>query len=329
MTQHYHLYKSVTADTSQICDGRTAESLTKLIVDGDGAMLHAKDSSALSDTISGYGADAEIKSHCGAFKSYRPVSLSKPGGLKTEPHKAKKTLTDAPDDLDVSPDDVNAISKIADWFQNNLDLSRHPPKMPFDEGQKHAAPKNALTSGEKPCIDAVESSPPRRSYLRSASLLTETDPSLSLPSPVGQQHKHSPSRDARKTQPHITCYYTPPSKTRMRKKSTPQHRSPQVNESVSSILKMPKYSRKLSLDLESEMESKDMQRRRRSAPNISRSESMPPIGPLPDLFFNSRKYSYTSDSNTSNESRNDNSDEWVPKGVDFEPNCEVYVFRKK
>ena len=326
--QHHRLYKAVTADLSQVCDGRPIDSLAKLrgsqLKEGDGR-LQRKDSSVSSNTNSGFCPDAGTGGHCFAPNSYQPISSSKHGGFKAKPQKTKKILTDAPDDVNVSPDDVNALSKVADWFQNSLDLNRRPPKMPFDGVQKAATQENSITPREDTCIEAVESSPTRRSYVRSASQQINKDASLCLPLPVGKPQTHSPKRDVTNAHPHMTGYYTPPSKIRMHKKFMPQHRSPQVNDSVSSILKMPKYSRRLSLDLYSDMESTNLQRRRSSH---TRSESMPPIGPLPDLFFNSRKYSITSDSNNSNESNND-SDEWVPKGVDFKPTAELYFFRKK
>lgn len=183
-------------------------------------------------------------------------------------------------------------------------------------------PENLNTSRGDSCIDAVESSPPRRSYLRLASLQIEKDKSLCLPPLLGKPLKDSPERDGKKLQSNLIEYYAPSSKAKMRKKFIPQHRSPQVNESVSSILKMPKYSRRLSLDLDPEMGSEKVQRRRRST--YTRSASMPPIGPLPESFSNSTKYLNASDSNTSNES-NYSSDEWAPKSVEFKPTDELYL----
>jgi hypothetical protein len=53
-----------------------------------------------------------------------------------------------------------------------------------------------------------------------------------------------------------------------------------------------------------------------------RAQSMPPMGPLPDLF--GKRQSMTAMSDTSYESL----DGWLPKGVDFMSNAEVYFFKK-
>jgi hypothetical protein len=220
-----------------------------------------------------------------------------------------------------SPDDVNAISKVADWFQQNFELNRQPPKMPFESTDASQEDK------EQDSIHVKESSPLRR-YHRSASLPTETDlqimwktgQSHTLSPPVKQRKPHSQSSSTGKVNavplppPTSTSCDTPPSKLLLRKKSTPQHRSPQINQSISSIMKPPKYSIP-SNNTKDELDS-SMRRGRH------RAQSMPPMGPLPDLF--GKRQSMTAMSDTSYESL----DGWLPKGVDFMSNAEVYFFKK-
>jgi hypothetical protein len=309
-----HLYKSITADKSQLCDGRSTESLSKMLEDLQIERRSSSSNNLLSHTVSCNNAGGEIRSHMHELSPYHPVSLRTSGGRKTATREMKfGPAINESAGLEISPDDANAISKDADWFNDDLHLQRRPPKMPFDsiEAQSSDAPKNNET-----CIKVAESSPVRRTYRRSSSLPPEIDlemwktgQSNALSPPVKQRKKHEFSQDARQAKsdniPHVmpsSSYHTPPSKLFFRKKHTPQHRSPQVNQTLSSIMKPPKY------------------------PPRNRAQSMPPLGPLPDLLFEKRPSTTTaSDSSTDS---NWDSDAWIPKGVDFQNNAEVYFFKK-
>jgi hypothetical protein len=65
--------------------------------------------------------------------------------------------------------------------------------------------------------------------------------SNAVPPPVKERTKHELSQDARQA------------KCLLKRLHTPQHRSPQVNHTLSSIMKMPKYSSQVSFDLDAEL----------------------------------------------------------------------------
>jgi hypothetical protein len=136
MVELKYLYKSITADKSQICDGRSRESLAKMLKN-----LQIERSSSsnnlLSHTVSCNDAKGNVRSHSHELNLYRPISLSTDGGRKTASREKKAGSINDSAGLDISPDDVNAISKVADWFENNLHLQ--PPKMPFDGLQAPAS----------------------------------------------------------------------------------------------------------------------------------------------------------------------------------------------
>ena len=248
------------------------------------------------------------------------MSLSTNGGRKTAKREKKAGPINDSAGLDISPDDVNAITKVADWFENNLHLQ--PPKMPFYGLQ---APASNTKSNDE-AVELAESSPTRRFHHRSPSLPSETDlemmwktgQSNTLSPPVKQRKKHGLSQDSHRRR----TYHTPPSKLLIRMKYQPQHRSPQVNQAVSSIMKPPKYSPRVSLNLDAEID-EDPTRRSKAVRN--RAQSMPPPGPLPDLF--GKRHSITTASCPSSDSNCD-SDVWIPKGVEFQRNAEVYIFNK-
>jgi hypothetical protein len=249
------------------------------------------------------------------FEPYLPLSR------KTKAKDEGKLLTDDSNKTrEPSPD--NVISMLADTFANH---SRQPPAMPFDS-------RGAVSSDDssketfKPCTDATKSSRSMSMPPMSDLEMWKTGQSHLLAPPIKQLKNqsttsdttHSPlTPDRSKTIPESNGYQTPPSKLLLRKKSTPQHRSP---HSLSSIMKIPKYSPGvvsfLHSDLDGEPETKS------TSSTHGRSNSMPPLGPLPDVFDYSRRNSIAS--LTSLES---NDDGWLPKGVDFKSSVEVYVFK--
>lgn len=95
---------------------------------------------------------------------------------------------------------------------------------------------------------------------------------------------------------------------------TPQHRSPQANHTLSSIMKMPKYSSQVSFNLDAELVQDNC------------AQSMPPLGPLPDSL--GKRYPATTTSVTSSDSYNhSNASTPIHQGDDFQPIAEIYIFR--
>jgi hypothetical protein len=95
---------------------------------------------------------------------------------------------------DISPDDVNAITKVADWFENSLHLQ--PPKMPFYGLQ---APALSTTLNDE-TLELAESSPAHCSHHRSSSLPSQTD--LEMMWKTGQSNTLSPPVKQRKEHGH-------------------------------------------------------------------------------------------------------------------------------
>ena len=319
ITQTWHmphsceLYKSVTADRSQVCDGRTAESLVMLKEESQ--VLQQKmspDNLRFSSyTVSCNDAQGEIQRQNFVFNDYRPINKATPAA----PYQKNRKVSTEGEHADVpSPDDVTAISKVADWFQNNFDLSRQPPKMPYD-----------AQSGLHEACDAKESSPIRLSHCRSSSMPTDAELEMwktghndKLTPPV-KEHKRRQHSDDKIESPSKADRFPPPaentdnalgtpSKVMLRKKSRPQHRSPQVNRSIRSIMKTPKYSESMTFNLDSDVLSTNAVREKGV---FHRSKSMPPLGPIGDLL-----------------DPPSGEDGWLPKGVEFQSNAMVYIFRK-
>ena len=94
-------------------------------------------------------------------------------------------------------------------------------------------------------------------------------------------------------------------KSILRQKHQPRHRSSSLNHSITGILRPSRYYVKCN----------DLQRRRASMPELS---SMP--------ASRSSCETLTTDSTVDVSSRS--SDSWIPLGVDFCPQMEVYVFEK-
>ena len=316
MPHSYELYKSVTADRSQVCDGRTPESLAML--KEESRFLQQKMSSDYlklsAYTVSCNDAQGDIQRQSFVFNNYRPISKTAPAAPYEKNRKVSTEGESVHADVP-SPDDVTAISKVADWFQNNFDLSRQPPKMPYD----------AQSRLHEDCT-AKESSPLRRSHCRSSSMPTKaelemwkTGQSDNLTPPEKEHNRRqlsrdeieSPSRADNSSPPPNNANAGTPSRVMLRKKSRPQHRSPQVNRNIRSIMKTPKYSEPMGFDLDSDFLS-------RKKSTLHRSNSMPPLGHIGDVFdcASERTASITSE------------DGWLPKGVEFQSNAMVYVFRK-
>lgn len=264
-----------------------------------------------SYTVSCNDAQGEIQRQNFVFNDYCPISKATPAA----PYQKNRKVSTVP-----SPDDVTAISKVADWFQNNFDLSRQPPKMPYD-----------AQSGLHETYDDQESAPLRHSHCRSSAMPTDaelemwkTGHSDKLTPPV-KEHKRRQHSDDKIESPSKADRFPPPaentdnalgtpSKVMLRKKSRPQHRSPQVNRSIRSIMKTPKYSEPMTFNLDSDVLSTNAVREKGV---FHRSKSMPPLGPIGDLLDPPSERTITS-----------SEDVWLPKGVEFQSNAMVYIFRK-
>jgi hypothetical protein len=306
LSNQQQIYRSVTADTSQIRDGRDVDSL-RLMLDGFSCEPSEDEVKLCMHKV---GSEGFAGARVIRLSQYRPArSRASKASLKKTMDASSSTLPTVAMDCSSStvnpqaqePSSASSLSlkrskrhdDISTSLRKGKPIRRHSADMitsPYISGCSQYAPRGVETDSKG--VDAID-----------------------------QSNSSSSSSN----------------KLKVRRKSEPHHRDQSVNSSLCSIMKTPKYSRSTAsspplteLPSADHSYSKllDISNHRFNLSNLS--SSLPPslgMGANKTPLNLSRSLTECPSRRGSITSIVEEEDEWLPRGVEFCASMEVYVFK--
>lgn len=114
-----------------------------------------------------------------------------------------------------------------------------------------------------------------------------------------------------------------------RMKSVPQHRSLEMNMSITSIVRTPKYSHTAPVG---DSELNGLSNALKTIGSTRLTKSMPPIRSRPYVFAvfprSASKKGSTTDASVASYKSNNETGSWLPQGVEFQNRVEVYFYKE-